>query len=304
MDIPTNEPVAFISDIHANLEALSAVQNDIKRRGISRVYNLGDIVGYCADPEKCTDIALTFEKNVVGNHDAALCLLSLADNFTEPARDSVEWTRKRLSESPKSKKYWDFFSGLPARINIKYGGRLILLVHGSPLNPRDEYIEPLASYEQNYSKFFEMGFGHCKNISKDDVKKLTDYFVSTFGQRLFFRINDLCFVGHTHKAGVMVEGKDFVSAQELEDKYDLKDRERAIINVGSVGISKDTRGVATYATLIGNSVSFHRVEYDYQPTQKKISDRKVYKNNEHKDIVCGALEKDITIQVSIHETIQ
>lgn len=300
----SNESIAIISDIHANLEALIAVLDDIKKRGISRVYNLGDIVGYCADPEECTHIALKFEKNVVGNHDAALCLLSLADNFTEPAKNSVEWARKILSNNPKSKEYWNFFSELPARINIKYGERTILLVHGSPIDPRNEYVEPLSYYEDKYNKYFEMNFGHCKNITEEDIKKLINYFVSTFGQRLFFRINDLCFVGHTHKAGVMVEGKDFVSAQELGDKYDLKNRERAIINVGSVGISKDVKGVATYTTLIGNSVSFHRVEYDYHTTQKKISDRKVYKTNEHKDIVCGALEKNITIQISINETIQ
>ena len=38
--------VAMISDIHGNLEALSVVLADIKRRGIPEVLLPGDVVGY------------------------------------------------------------------------------------------------------------------------------------------------------------------------------------------------------------------------------------------------------------------
>ena len=39
-------PTAIISDIHANLEALTTVLDDIDRRGITRILCLGDVVGY------------------------------------------------------------------------------------------------------------------------------------------------------------------------------------------------------------------------------------------------------------------
>jgi len=37
---------ALISDIHANLEALRVVMDDIRAAGIREIYCLGDIVGY------------------------------------------------------------------------------------------------------------------------------------------------------------------------------------------------------------------------------------------------------------------
>jgi protein phosphatase len=39
------KPVAIISDIHANLPALTAVLEDIDKQGIEELVCLGDIVG-------------------------------------------------------------------------------------------------------------------------------------------------------------------------------------------------------------------------------------------------------------------
>ena len=37
--------VAIISDVHGNVTALEAVLADIQARGITRVVNLGDVIG-------------------------------------------------------------------------------------------------------------------------------------------------------------------------------------------------------------------------------------------------------------------
>jgi predicted phosphodiesterase len=37
---------AIVSDIHANLEAFTAVLHEIDRRGIQHIVCLGDIIGY------------------------------------------------------------------------------------------------------------------------------------------------------------------------------------------------------------------------------------------------------------------
>ncbi|MEX2401285.1 MAG: metallophosphoesterase family protein, partial [Rhodothermales bacterium] len=65
--------IAVISDIHSNLEALTAVLEEIDARGIEEIVCLGDVVGYGADPAACVDLvrrrcALT----VLGNHDEAV----------------------------------------------------------------------------------------------------------------------------------------------------------------------------------------------------------------------------------------
>jgi len=65
--------VAFIADLHSNLEALNSVLADIEKRGISDVYCLGDLVGYGPNPNEVVEIIM--EKNiptVCGNYDDAV----------------------------------------------------------------------------------------------------------------------------------------------------------------------------------------------------------------------------------------
>ena len=49
---------ALISDIHANLEALTAVLAHIRDQGIEEIVCLGDIIGYGADPVACLDLVM------------------------------------------------------------------------------------------------------------------------------------------------------------------------------------------------------------------------------------------------------
>ena len=41
----------LISDIHANLEALTAVLSDLGKQRVDSIHCLGDVIGYGADPE-------------------------------------------------------------------------------------------------------------------------------------------------------------------------------------------------------------------------------------------------------------
>jgi predicted phosphodiesterase len=83
------EPIALISDIHGNIEALLAVLEDIKKKGIKRVYILGDEVNYGPDSGKVIDhvreLCLPEERKTIevvrglaaelvleGNHDRTL----------------------------------------------------------------------------------------------------------------------------------------------------------------------------------------------------------------------------------------
>ena len=65
--------IAFISDIHGNFSALSAVLKKVKKLKIKKIYCLGDIVNYYYEPDKCIDL---LQKNNVtcikGNHEKIL----------------------------------------------------------------------------------------------------------------------------------------------------------------------------------------------------------------------------------------
>ena len=61
---------AIIADIHANLEALQVVLEDIKQQKCTHYACLGDVVGYNANPKECLDIVRSMGMPCVkGNHD-------------------------------------------------------------------------------------------------------------------------------------------------------------------------------------------------------------------------------------------
>ena len=77
--------LAVLSDIHANLPALEAVLADVERAGVSKLWCLGDVVGYGAQPDECTSlVAERCELCLVGNHD--LAVLGELDTWEHTAR--------------------------------------------------------------------------------------------------------------------------------------------------------------------------------------------------------------------------
>ncbi|MDP9365383.1 MAG: metallophosphatase family protein [Chloroflexota bacterium] len=64
--------IAFFTDVHANLPALSAALDAIGREGVDAVYHLGDAVGVGPHPAECLDLLLATPRLhcVMGNHDA------------------------------------------------------------------------------------------------------------------------------------------------------------------------------------------------------------------------------------------
>ncbi len=61
---------AAIADIHGNSAALRAVLNDIERRGISDIVNLGDVLSGPLDPVGTAEILMPMSlPTVLGNHD-------------------------------------------------------------------------------------------------------------------------------------------------------------------------------------------------------------------------------------------
>ncbi len=82
--------LAILSDIHGNLEALTAVERLLPSLNIDEIICLGDIIGYGADPNPCIEYIRANAKIVVrGNHDAAIVDHSIIDSFTQRAAAAV-----------------------------------------------------------------------------------------------------------------------------------------------------------------------------------------------------------------------
>ena len=66
-------PLAVIADIHGNRWALEAVLQDIDRRGIQQIVNLGDHLTGPLDPGGTADLLSTRDMlSICGNDDRAL----------------------------------------------------------------------------------------------------------------------------------------------------------------------------------------------------------------------------------------
>jgi predicted phosphodiesterase len=93
---------AIFSDIHANLEAMTAVLEDAKKQNCSHYVCLGDVVGYNANPHECVEIVREMNCPVTkGNHDEQASLLQPSRGFNELAEHAIIWTRENLSEGDK-----------------------------------------------------------------------------------------------------------------------------------------------------------------------------------------------------------
>ncbi len=93
---------AIIADIHANLEALEVVLDDIKAQGCSKVVCLGDVVGYNANPKECLDIIRGMDITCVkGNHDEYCSSEVGLEGFNPHAEEAIQWTREQLTENDR-----------------------------------------------------------------------------------------------------------------------------------------------------------------------------------------------------------
>jgi diadenosine tetraphosphatase ApaH/serine/threonine PP2A family protein phosphatase len=134
---------AILSDVHANLEALAAVVEDLKREEIERVAFLGDIVGYGANPSECvTALNDLTEVVVAGNHDFGAVGQTDVSAFNEVAKAAIHWTGEKISESDRT-----FLRQLPLLRRVEN----FTFVHATPHEPEEwNYISSLDEAEKGF----------------------------------------------------------------------------------------------------------------------------------------------------------
>lgn len=228
---------AIISDIHGNLPAPKVVLRDIHRKGIARIICLSDVVGYGPRPVECIDIVRKrCEVTLCGNHDFAV--VSVATCSKDYAREAIYWARERLTRglNPwKKRARWRFLRNLPG----DYHEGRVLYAHGSPRSPM-EYIEESDTH----------------HADSGPSKKLRD---------IFSQVEWLCFVSNTHVPGIFTDGYKYLPLSALPDlAYVVPKGSKTIVNVGAVGQPRDGDPRACYVTFDGETVRFHRVEYDIE----------------------------------------
>jgi diadenosine tetraphosphatase ApaH/serine/threonine PP2A family protein phosphatase len=136
---------AILTDIHANLEALSACIADAEAQKVDRFVCLGDTVGYGADPNAACDLVRQkCQFAVLGNHDAAVAGRMDYSYYYAAAREVLDWTALHIS-----RENMDWLRSLPysqSEGEVTYG-------HASPRDPTAfEYVFALEQAEDLFER--------------------------------------------------------------------------------------------------------------------------------------------------------
>lgn len=234
-------PIAILSDIHANLPALTAVLREVEECGVERILFLGDIVGYGASPAECVEVVRSLGGCcVMGNHDVEIRnVRKRGGTFRDP-----DWKKcGYLAGLAHAAKCLDagqaeWLARLPYRKQIDAAW----IAHGSLDDPQAfSYIKDAASAEPTLAI-----------LRKEKTK--------------------VGFFGHTHLEDIFTEDHD---ALELlnETTVRIPPNIACAITVGAVGqprLPSERRAAWVLWDPVEGVVEFRKTEYNRLEAAKDI----------------------------------
>jgi predicted phosphodiesterase len=231
--------VAFVSDIHGNLEAFEAVLGDVSAKGAERLVCLGDVVGYGPDPVACVSLVQgRADLWLRGNHDRGALPEERAYRkmFRGEAREALDWTEAALDEASLRS-----LRSLAPSASEEWG----LAAHGTLSDPMRYTNQPWEA---------------------------RDALVEAANWRPRPGL-PLLWVGHTHLP--LITGLSGAWAAEVQWSYGERVHLAGgwwLLNPGSVGQPRDGDPRARWALLdtTSLSVAMQAVSYDHERTQDKM----------------------------------
>jgi diadenosine tetraphosphatase ApaH/serine/threonine PP2A family protein phosphatase len=228
---------AVLSDIHSNLPALEAVLEAIEEARVDELWCLGDLVGYGAQPDACTELVRErCDLSLLGNHDLAVLGEIEIETFSEGAAAAAEWTRGVAQ--PRTLEFLRTLS--PHGSRAGFG-----LFHASPRDPVWEYVLSLdqaeAGLDAQEERIGLIGHSHVA---------------------LFFTRPAANRPTYAH------------GAQAAADSLVHLDSGSWLLNPGSVGQPRDGDPRAAWLELDTEEWTgrFHRVDYDIDTAARAILD--------------------------------
>ena len=228
--------VAVLSDIHANLEALQAVLDDMTSHGAEGILGLGDYIGFNGNPAECLSMVQPHLLAAVqGNHEAALVDRAV---FGVPMyMEMMDRTQDMLS--PEQLRW------LP-RLPNHTSWQDCLLGHATPEAPKR--------------------WGRIANVNEarkvfSSVKNRISFYGHTHRASIF-RLRK----GQVEKIEIQYDARgDFTMHLSSDSRF--------LINPGSVGQPRDLDWRAAYALYCPETATLHlrRVAYDVAEAGNKIS---------------------------------
>ena len=216
--------LAIISDVHANIQALTRVLGKCDEIGADEIICLGDVIGYGGNPNECCELLRErCEVVLMGNHDAAVIGVMDTDYYYEAARKALYWTRDALSEENFRWLYSLPYSHLREDIDCAF-------FHAAPILP---------------SAFYYV-------VRNEEAEALTRMKTGLLGHN---------FIGHSHLTTTYeYSGK---RVKDVSGNYRCKDGARYLVNVGSVGQPRDRNPDSCFVLFDTETRQMAHVRIDY-----------------------------------------
>jgi len=227
--------IAILSDIHANLEALTEALRVVDREQPDQVVCLGDVVGYGASVNECCELVRQRAGvTLLGNHDAAVSGRMDYGFYYDAARHALDWTASRIERDNL-----EWLRGLPyAHREGELG-----FSHGSPVFP------------ENYEYVF------AAEQARDLLPHLGE-------------LAEVNFLGHSHLCKTFALGPGGDVTEVVSTRFGLRRGYKYVISVGSVGQPRDGDNRACFVIYDAErrEVTYHRVPYDIECSAQRIFD--------------------------------
>lgn len=221
----------LLSDIHSNLPALEACLKDFQDEPHDKICVLGDIIAYGPRPKECVEIVRGLQAKgalcLKGNHDDNSVRMGTPGGVSSEIGRYELWDREGMGEANLA-----WVGNLPSAADLGD----MYFVHASPRHPLSEYV--------------------------DDDEKCRAALAFTPARWVFcgHSHRPLCYTLSADGAGQL----DWPRGEGKSEVRHLAQGSRHVINVGSVGESRDGDPRACYVVLdtATGRLEFRRVEYD------------------------------------------
>ncbi len=225
---------AILSDVHANLPAITAVRERLLAEKPDCIVSLGDVVGYGAEPDACCDVVRALvDIAVLGNHDAAVSGRMNYAYYYDAAREALDLHAASLSPGNM-----EWLRSLPYRRLMADQG--IDFCHGSPGNVQEfDYVFVL-----------------------EQARALLP---------LWDELSPVTFIGHSHLTKCFALSRH--DAEEVPPgAFDLDPERKYVITVGSVGQPRDYDARPCYGIFDTETRHFEhrRVVYPVEQAAERI----------------------------------
>jgi putative phosphoesterase len=134
--------VALIGDVHANLPALEAVLAHAREGGATRIWNIGDFVGYGPFPDEVVRrLRREGAIGIAGNYDLKVLKFKKKQDKWRTSKRPEKWLAFKWAYEHLSKESRMYLRSLSQELRMRVAGRKILLTHASPAS-NEEHLTP------------------------------------------------------------------------------------------------------------------------------------------------------------------